>query len=1128
MTVGSEDVRVGISHYDSTLSSYQANVVCDAVIQAVKNIIENPDQTVDEADLLSEECSTLIKQWNSETLHAETSCLHDLILEKCQKSPSAEAVCAWDGSLTYGELNDLSAALSAKLGQLGVGPERFVPLLMEKSMWVAVGILSILRAGGAFILLDESHPTERLRDISDQAQAQVILASPATLTKASELASQVVVLSGSEVESWTAEPPSLISAPTAQPHHAAFVVFTSGSTGKPKGIVMDHSASAACFLSFGPRSRRDSSSRHLQFSSHAFDISVADYLITFLTGGCVCVPSEAQRANIPEAVAQGRVNHMTTTPTVAQLLHPSLVPTVLVMDLIGEAMTQENICTWAQSVNLINSYGPAECTVATMREGVVDDPLNIGTPNNCLCWVVAPDNHHKLAPVGAVGELLLQGPTLSRGYLRNERATREAFIEPPSWLHRMWPNACDLGQMYKTGDLVQYLPDGSLKYFGRKGSQVKLHGQRIELAEVEHHVHPHFPDAHNVVADVLVSSSTKQPVLIAFIAQSAPVDGETSTISFLQRSQEFLQAAQNTKSKLLEIVPRFMVPSFFIPLDSIPLSKAGKTHRRLLREAASRLSWNEMYSQLPDSTAKPLPTTEIEKKLLDVSSHTLGVDSASIGMEDDFFQLGGDSLNAMKLVSRLRAEDLSLTVATVFHTPVLRNLAESIKSGTDTRQTTNLESQSSVCLDKNSILQNIQWPQRAFQPQEIAAILPTNSRTAVSATQAFKYVSVEVVAPLDENRLHSACQTLIEKHAILRTLFIEHKEDILQIVLHKWLALVADSHTGSRDIMDAAQEWSRQDSLNQQLFGLPPTAFALIRNTPERFAVVIRVSHAQYDALSIGKFPGDLLDLYQSRPISVPADFATYLQHVHDQQTPSVFDFWRVLLENSTMTPVMSSPAPSGQLASVGCSQEVPVIRPPAGITMATVIKAAWARVQSSFFHRDDLVFGQFVSGRNTVDAELEQVVGNCTNVIPVRVKIPRNRRIRDLLHGIQSQHGQTMAFDTTPFKEIVVRSTSWSDGLNFGSVVHHKSQELSDKMLFLGHSGVSRIDMWAPDENPSNHLFLQTTERESNLLFELVTRGDLATEAHLEMLLSETCRLVVAYIDNPDMTVDEIESKLP
>ena len=120
------------------------------------------------------------------------------------------------------------------------------------------------------------------------------------------------------------------------------------------------------------------------------------------------------------------------------------------------------------------------------------------------------------------------------------------------------------------------------------------------------------------------------------------------------------------------------------------------------------------------------------------------------------------------------------------------------------------------------------------------------------------------------------------------------------------------------------------------------------------------------------------------------------------------------------------------------------------------------------------------------------------------------------------------MAFDTTPFKEIVVRSTSWSNGLNFGSVVHHKSQELSDKMLFLGHSGVSRIDMWAPDENPSNHLFLQTTERESNLLFELVTRGDLATEAHLEMLLSETCRLVVAYIDNPDMTVDEIESKLP
>ena len=462
-------------------------------------------------ELISPQDRRDIEKWHSTSpvLESET-CVHHLIAQQIQSQPTRSSVCAWDGDLTYAQLDHLSSRVAYNLSSLGVIPRTMVPLCFEKSLWMIVAIMAVMKAGGCFVPLDPSHPKQRLLEIIKQTQAQIIITS----SRYESLVESTFEVSEQALAQMTDPPTSSWSQQASRPGDPLYTIFTSGSTGQPKGVVIEHSAFCA-----GSDSRRhllklDRNSRSLQYSSYSFDVSVEDMLSTLLAGGTVCVPSEEERLDdLAKTMQKMQVNYANLTPTVASLLHPDDVPSLKVLALGGEPMTQTHVDTWSKRVHLMNFYGPTECSVTVCLNHEVTPntpPRSIGHAVGCTAWIVQSSDFNKLAPLGGIGELLIEGPVLARGYLHDDAKTRQAFIEYPRW-------AEEPKRLYRTGDLVRYDSDGSILYVGRlEDSMVKYHGQRVELGEVEYHLRASIPEVRNVAADILEQSS-KGVALAAFV-----------------------------------------------------------------------------------------------------------------------------------------------------------------------------------------------------------------------------------------------------------------------------------------------------------------------------------------------------------------------------------------------------------------------------------------------------------------------------------------------------------------------------------------------------------------------------------------------------------------------------------
>jgi amino acid adenylation domain-containing protein len=630
-----------------------------------------------------------LAQWNR-TLPARVDrCVHALVEERCRAQPDAPAVCAWDGDFTYGELDALSSTLAAHLAERGVGPEVFVPLCFEKSRWTTVAMLGVMKAGGAFVLLDPSHPRARLRGICQAVSAQLVVSSAANQALAADLV-VAVVLVGDDEAAWCNSTQAW-SGSAVTPDNALYAVFTSGSTGSPKGVVIHHAAFCSSARAHRKRLRLTSQSRILQFVSYSFDVSVSDALTTLLAGACICVPSANERSsNLAQTLNNYQINWAHLTPSVARLLPLQTQSGLQVLALIGEPMTKVDVQRWSSRVQLINSYGPAECSVVSTLQTDINsasDPRNIGFGAGAVCWVVDRADHERLVPIGAVGELLIEGPIVGRGYLNDPEQTAAAFVAPPAWLRqfRGGGSISSSGRLYKTGDLVQYAADGSLRFVGRKDTQVKLRGQRIELGEVEHHTRRSFPGARDVVAEVVTPTEAgRAPMLVAFVWVDSPSHqdesnkGDRAGDILLTPTDGFRAAIPAAETALQDTVPAYMVPAVFLPLRGVPLSATGKTNRRMLHDHAAALSRADIEAYHGSAASKRSPATPAELTLQTLWSQVLNLPPGDIGADDSFLRLGGDSIAAMKLASVARKNGLDLTATDIFQHPILCQQASTI------------------------------------------------------------------------------------------------------------------------------------------------------------------------------------------------------------------------------------------------------------------------------------------------------------------------------------------------------------------------------------------------------------------------------------------------------------------
>ncbi|KAI0405070.1 acetyl-CoA synthetase-like protein [Xylaria palmicola] len=437
-----------------------------------------------------------IWDWNKSVPEAIDRCVHELVQERVEADPAAPAVCAWDGELTYGELDRLAAGVAGRLLDLGVGPDTdtIIPLCFEKSVWTTVAMLGVLKAGAALALVDPDQPEHRLRTIVEQTRADIIVSSPSKRAISSRLVPRVVTLSPDFPAALDGLPAPRLRLPA--PSAASYIAFTSGSTGTPKGAVITHRNLASALRHQQEGMRLAAGSRVYDFASYSFDAAVGTVFATLVGGGCICVPREDERRdNLIRSIVSLDANVIDLTPSVAALLSPERVPCLRTLILGGEAIQVADVARWWGRVDVMSLYGPCECTPTTTINWGAPSPeeaIHLGKVVGMVPWIVDPEDHNALLPIGHAGELLLEGPPVGRGYLHDPERTAAAFIEDPVWLLKGAPGrAGRRGRLYKTGDLVRYRPDGGLVFVGRKDTQVKIRGQRVELSEVEHVLRGH-------------------------------------------------------------------------------------------------------------------------------------------------------------------------------------------------------------------------------------------------------------------------------------------------------------------------------------------------------------------------------------------------------------------------------------------------------------------------------------------------------------------------------------------------------------------------------------------------------------------------------------------------------------
>lgn len=465
--------------------------------------------------------------------------------------------------------------------------------------------------------------------------------------------------------------------------------------------------------------------------------------------------------------------------------------TLRTLILAGEPITPGDIPKWASKLTLKNMYGPAECSVtATGTEALCEHAPdgNIGRGIGFATWVVDPYWETNLAPIGAVGELWLEGPMVGQGYFGDRQKTEASFVEDPSWLlHGCARHQGRRGRLYRTGDLVKYNFDGTLVFVGRKDHQVKLHGQRLELGDVENHVQQILPRVCSVLAEVVVPNTDKSsPMLVAFVSWN------TNSSRHLQSEDDgiiatpcpsFWRWVDVAEAKLAETLPQYMVPAAFIPLRYIPVLPSGKADRRRLRNMMASIPRKTILSYGQRVVVKRQPTTNMENVLQHIWAHVLNLDQSDIGTDDDFFRLGGDSISAMQLSSKCRAAGLSVTVSQMFQYKTLARLAN------HTRKVAINPVDFKEYLDTPFPLSPIQ--QMFFDLQQIGRDIFSQS------------FLLRVNRPISSHALHSAVEAVVVQHSMLRSRFSETSDG-------SWSQFItADVHSSYRYRHYSVSSWDQ-------------------------------------------------------------------------------------------------------------------------------------------------------------------------------------------------------------------------------------------------------------------------------------------------------------------------------
>lgn len=970
---------------------------CKNLLHIFENVSAYLDHEISLLEMVSqEEKEKLLELNDTKTEYLKTKTIHQLFEEQVQIKPDDIALIFEETSLTYKELDYKSNQLAYLLRKKGVQADSIIGILVNRSLEMLIGILGVLKAGGAYIPVDPAYPEERIKYMLEDSRAMILLTHgvESNVNKL-DFSGEMIDFKKSLNDGNKTKMEDIVT-----PNNLAYVIYTSGSTGKPKGVMIEHK-NVVNFIK-GITSKIDFSSNKtiLALTTISFDIFFLETIVPLVNGGKVVIANEDQQNNLEllqELLIRHDVNMLQLTPSRLKLLvnnGEDLACFKGIKELMigGEAFPEHlsTILMNHMQGKIFNLYGPTEATVWSSLQEVVDgQKINIGTPiANTQIYIL--NEKQKLKPIGVEGELCIAGDGLARGYLNNPELTQEKFIIK------------DGQRLYRTGDLARWNINGEIEFLGRIDHQVKVRGFRIELGEIENILLSH-DDIDEAVVTALENSNGDKSLAVYYISQ------KVLTIS-------------DCREYLTKKLPDYMIPSYFVKIDTMPLTPSGKIDRKALTNPEVQVE-NKYV----------VPRDELEEKIVEIWSEILEVDQDQIGIDTNFFELGGHSLSAFQIISKIQKYiNVMITIPTFFGSPTIRQLSFAIQKA-EKSEFVDLEKVEERGYYPVSYNQRRLWILDQLDPESPAYNL---SGRMVLNDQ------------VEEEWIKNALIKIMKRHESFRTKFKTVDGEVVQVIRTDSMELpyqmVDISSFGDVDKQRKREEiFAKVARISFDLAKAPLFTSVLLKWDEEAYDLIFNMHHIISDGWSMeilqrefsyyyeGYRRGEVIDLepvpYQYK------DFAVWHnQQLNNQKIKEKsHQFWKEKLESGL--PILELPRDlawikrdidNKQSAGYRCvvnndtKDRLRKLASENNTTLFMIMFSGFNLLLSYLSGQREVLSGIASAGRDHIS--LQNIVGYFTNSLVQKTKVDYGESFRELLKRVDRETQETFQHQSYPLELVL------------------------------------------------------------------------------------------------------------
>ncbi|MBW7477830.1 amino acid adenylation domain-containing protein, partial [Paenibacillus oenotherae] len=1078
-------IEISIQYGVSLFRKSTMETMLARFIHLLSEVSSHPEERLEKLSIMREEDHRQLVGFNAARAdYPEGMTVHALFEEQAARTPAQTAMIYEGQSLTYRALNEMANRLARKLRGQGVVPNDIVAIMADRSFELGVGMLAVLKSGGAYLAIDPGYPEERIRYIIADSGATTVLVQPHLKAKLASLAEGADLLELEMAEEGDAA--NLESKASAA--DMAYVIYTSGSTGFPKGVVVEHRAivnTLSWRVNEYAMKERD---LVLQLFSFSFDGSITSFFTPLLSGARVLLLNDNESKDsqaIKAAIMACGVTHISCVPALYGAILSSAeqgeLHSIRFASLGGEMVTERLIAesrAKAPNAEMVNEYGPTENSVITswLRRMERCGKVTVGVPvPNVQVHIL--DRCGNIQPVGIAGEIAVAGAGLARGYLNRPELTAEKFINHPFLTE---------GKLYKTGDWGRWLPDGTIEYAGRIDEQVKIRGYRIELTEIEAKLLAH------------------EKVTEAAVVVSEDEDGGQDLCAYVVTEGNI--SLGELRRQLGKELPGYMIPSYIVTMDRLPLSPNGKVDRKSLPAPQSSVG-EEVYVS---------PTTELQKMLVEIWQDVLG--AGRIGIRDHFFERGGHSLKASALAARIQKElHVSFPLRNVFEAPILEDMAACIEAKKEL-----------VFVSINKAAHRDYYPATSAQKRMYILNQLGDRTQSYNMPGAFNIEGKPDVALMEK-----ALDRLIRRHDSLRTTFGMVDGELIQRI-HEQTAFKLEHFVEKNgDAPELADSFFRSFDLEQG----PLFRACVIEREKESDWFLYDLHHIISDGVSVQVLMEEFVRLYAEEDLlDLDIQYKDYAVWEHerlgDDEMARQEAFWTNTFADGP--PLLELPTDYTRPAvqqfegdtidlqiDANRTAELRRLAKDTGTTLFMVMLSAYTVLLAKYSGQDDIVVGTPVAGRP--HAELDQVIGLFVKTLPMRTSPRQGLSFVSYLQEVKERALLAFGAQDYPLDGLVEKlglERDVSRNPLFDALFSLVSQEHAGKE----ESALRLVPFELNQKHAKFDLSLYAAETADLILLTFEFATSLYKRSTINGLGEDYMKVLSFIVENPEASLDEID----